>query len=141
VTVNQVEYNTLSVEYMQPQKFDAIVLSFGGFPPDPDSLGSMFLNSHNDTPNMGNNYTSVVNPEIDELLEAARTVPGCSVEERAPYYQQIQAIGLENMYVADWAFISYDYLVVNNRIEGFELMPNGGEASEYNSIQNWTIKP
>lgn len=139
VSVNKVEYNTLSVEYMDPQKFDAIVLSFGGFPPDPDALASMFLASTNDQPNVANNYTSVVNPEIDELLTAARSVPSCSVEERAPYYHQIQAIGLENMYVADWAFITYDYLVVNKRIEGFDVMPLGGEASEYNSIQNWTI--
>lgn len=139
VTVNQVEYNTLSTEYMRPQKFDAIVLSFGGFPPDPDSLGTMFLTSTNDTPDLSSNYTSVVNPEIDELLAAARSVPSCATEERAPYYHQIQAIGLENMYVADWAFISYDYLVVNNRVQGFELTPLGGEASEYNAIQNWTL--
>lgn len=141
VAVNQVEYNTLSTEYMQPQKFDAVVLSFGGFPPDPDSLATMFLASTNDQPNVANNYTSVVNSEIDELLAAGRSAPSCTVEERAPFYQQIQAIGLENMYVADWAFITYDYLVVNKRIEGFEVMPLGGEASEYNSIQNWTFAP
>lgn len=141
VAVNQVEYNTLSTEYMQPQKFDAVVLSFGGFPPDPDSLATMFLASTNDQPNVANNYTSVVNPEIDELLTAGRSAPSCTVEERAPFYQQIQTIGLENMYVADWAFITYDYLVVNKRIEGFEVMPLGGEASEYNSIQNWTFAP
>lgn len=139
VTINQVEYNTLSTQYMNPQTFDAIVLSFGGFPPDPDSLATSFLKSTNDRPDIANNWTSVVDPEIDALLEAGRTVPSCTVEDRAPFYHQIQQIAFENVYVADWAFISYDYLVVNNRIEGFVPTPRGGEASEYNFIQNWTI--
>lgn len=139
VTVNQVEYNTLSVNYMDPQKFDAVVLSFGGFPPDPDTLATMFLYSKFDEPGVYNNRTSVVNLEIDELLETARTVPSCAIEERAPYYHRIQELGVENVYFGDWGFITYDYLVVNKRVEGFVPTPLGGEGSEYNFVQNWTF--
>lgn len=139
VAISQVEYNTLSVEYMNPQTFDAIVLSFGGFPPDPDSLATAFLKSAFDEPNVYGNYTSVVNPELDALLEAAITVPGCAIEDRAPYYHQIQQIGVDNVYFGDWGFVSYDYLVVGKRVEGFVPTPLGGEGSEYNFIQNWTL--
>lgn len=140
VTANQVEYNTLSTEYMQPETFDAVVLSFGGFPPDPDTLASSFLTSENDIPGSTNaNYTSVVDPELDALLAEGRSVPSCTVEDRAPIYQEIQRVGLENMYFGDWAFTSYDYLVVNKRIAGFVNTPLGGEGSEYNFIQDWTF--
>lgn len=140
VTVNQVEYNTLSVEYMQPQTFDAIVLSFGGFPPDPDTLATSFLLSTNDVPGTtGTNFTSVVDPAVDELLAQGRSVPSCEIDERAPYYQEIQRIGLENVYFGDWAFTTYDYLVVNKRVEGFVNAPLGGEGSEFNFIQGWTL--
>jgi peptide/nickel transport system substrate-binding protein len=139
VTVNRIEYVTMMNEYVLPQKFDAAVLSLGGFPADPDERVTLFLKSQNDQPGIGRNVTSVVNPEIDQLLEAGRRVPGCAIEERAPYYHQIQEIGLENMYVADWAFVTYDYLVVSKSIQGFVQMPRGGEGSEYNSIQDWTF--
>jgi peptide/nickel transport system substrate-binding protein len=139
VTVDRIEYGTLITEYLLPQAFDAIVLSFGGFPTDPDGLVTPFLRSENDQPGVGYNWTSVVNHEIDRLLEAGRSVASCAIEERAPYYHQIQEIGLENSYMADWAFITYDYLVVSKRIDGFVLTPRGGEGSEYNSIQDWTF--
>ncbi len=140
VTANQVEYNTLSVEYMQPEKFDAVVLSFGGFPPDPDTLATSFLASINDVPGTtGSNYTSVVDPEIDTLLDEGRSVATCAIEDRAPFYQQIQNIGLENVYFGDWAFTTYDYLVVSKRVEGFVNTPLGGEGSEFNFIQGWTV--
>lgn len=139
VTVNQVEYNTLAVDFMQPQKFDAVVLSFGGFPPDPDTLASSFLLSTNDVPVSGSNYTSTVDPKLDELVKAGNAVASCSIEERAPIYQQIQKIGLDNAYFGDWAFVSYDYLVVSKRIQGFEPQTLGGEGSEFNFINEWSL--
>jgi peptide/nickel transport system substrate-binding protein len=138
VAISQVEYNTLYVDYLSPQTFDAVVLSSGGFPPDPDTVASA-LNSEFDVPNLYGNYTSVVNPELDALLEAAIMVPSCTIEDRAPYYHQIQQLGVDNVYFADWGFVTYDYLVVNKRIEGFVPTPLGGEGSEYNFIQGWTI--
>ncbi len=139
VSINQLEYNALSTEYMRPQAFDAIVLSFGGFPADPSSLANSFLLSTNDIPGLGSNYISVVDEEIDALLAEGLSVPSCSIEERAPIYHRIQEIGLENMYFGDWGFITNDYLVVSRNIEGFVPTPLGGEGSEYNFIQQWTF--
>jgi peptide/nickel transport system substrate-binding protein len=140
VTSQQVEYNTLSTEYMNPEAFDAVVLSFGGFPPDPDTLATWFLKSSGDVPGTTNsNITSVVDLEVDDLLDEARSVPSCTIEDRAPIYQEIQRRGLENMYFGDWAFTTYDYLVVSKRVEGFVNTPLGGEGSEYNFVQDWTL--
>lgn len=140
VTINQVEYSTLSTEFFQPETFDAIILSWGGFPPDPDTLATSFLTSDKDVPGTTNsNYSSVVDLEIDALLDEARSVPSCSIEERGALYQEIQEISVENAYWGDWAFTTYDYLVVNPRVQGFINTPLGGEGSEYNFIQDWTF--
>ncbi len=125
---------------MQPQTFDAVMLSFGSFPPDPDSVASYFLESTNDIPSAtGTNYASVADPEIDDLLDKGRSVIGCVLEDRAPFYYEIQRMGLENVYFGDWVFITYDYLVLNRRVHGFVNSPFGGEGSEYNFIQKWTL--
>jgi peptide/nickel transport system substrate-binding protein len=140
VTSKQVEYNALATEYFQPETFDAIVLSFGGFPPDPDGLADGFLKSIYDTPGVTNaNWTSVVNLDVDKLVDDGRSVPSCTTEDRAPFYQELQKIGLDNMYFGDWAFTTYDYLVVSKRVEGFINTPLGGEGSEYNFVQDWTL--
>ncbi len=73
--------------------------------------------SRQDVPGSGNNITSYVNPEIDALIDSARSVPGCAQEERAELYHEIQRIAHEDVaYV--WLFAPNMFHVSNSRIGG-----------------------
>ncbi len=84
-----IDFGTM-VGQMLDQTYDMVIIGWTGLGSDPND--DSFWHSRNDTPGSGFNFTSYSNPEIDELLEQGVSVPGCAVEDRAPYYQQIQQI-------------------------------------------------
>lgn len=73
-------------------------LSISGGIPEPDFIANMMLNSAQDIPLAGLNIASYNNPQMDELLASGHAVPGCAAADRAPIYQQVQAIALEDMH-------------------------------------------
>ena len=70
--------------------------SGGTQPPDPNDFTTLLLSSQ-DIPGSGNNLASYVNPDVDELIRQARSVPGCDQAERAELYYQIQQIAHDDV--------------------------------------------
>uniref|UniRef100_UPI003872B093 ABC transporter substrate-binding protein n=1 Tax=Roseitranquillus sediminis TaxID=2809051 RepID=UPI003872B093 len=88
---------------------------------DPDTLPYLTLRTEAWPENGGFNSGYYSNPEVDRLLEEART--STSQEERAELYKQVQAIVHED---APWVFVANwkQNAVVSDRVEGFELEPS-----------------
>lgn len=139
VIVSSIEYGSLITDFLLPQKFDVTVLSFGGFPADPDGLADAIMTRHADNPGSGFNIASYANDRLEELVVAGRSVPGCAPEERAPIYHEIQQITKDDV-IYDFAFVTNDYLVVSKRISGFIPAPAGGEGGEFWNIEDWTLE-
>ncbi|MBW7884954.1 MAG: hypothetical protein H3C34_20410 [Caldilineaceae bacterium] len=78
------------VDRLLGQTYDMVIIGWTGLGSDPND--DVFWRSDFDTPGSGFNFISYQNPEVDELLAEGVAVPGCSTEERAPYYKQIQQI-------------------------------------------------
>ena len=84
-----IDFGTL-VERLLGQTYDMVIIGWTGLGSDPND--DAFWRSDFDTPESGFNFVSYQNPKIDELLKAGVSVPGCSTDERAPYYKEIQQI-------------------------------------------------
>ncbi len=121
------------------QNYDATPMSNSGgtAPPDPNDFMTLLLSSE-DVPGAGNNLASYVNPQIDELVAQARTVPGCDLAARAEIYQQIQQIAHDDV-AYDWTFTPNIYQIANKRISGFEPGPSWVFYGYTGHVQNWSL--
>ncbi len=84
-----IDFGTM-VDRMLGQTYDMVIIGWTGLGSDPND--DAFWASAYDTPGSGFNFVSYQNARIDELLNEGYTVPGCSPEDRAPYYKEIQQI-------------------------------------------------
>jgi peptide/nickel transport system substrate-binding protein len=134
VNLNGAEQQSLLGSRLLVQTYDAFYLVIGAANAEPDFNPNLLLNSHQDVPGGGLNFSSYVNPEIDELLAAGRTVPGCAVEDRAPIYEEVQQITLDDM-PYDFTYSPSTRFAYNNRIQNIVL----GPWSLYGNVQEWTI--
>jgi peptide/nickel transport system substrate-binding protein len=122
VTVTSLEWAAYLNDVLLAQKFDASIVSWGGgSPPDPTSTEPLLL-SIGDIPGQGFNVTSYINPALDELYQKGRAVPGCSVEERAQYYYEVQRIQHDDVAI-DFTINPGTWEVMNKRITGFDAGP------------------
>ena len=94
VEIEGIEFSAL-IPVLLGQGYDAIMIGWTNINPDTDSRAQ--FNPEFDVVGSGFNFVSMNNPEMSQLLEEARTVPGCSVEERAALYYQAQAIQHEEL--------------------------------------------
>lgn len=119
VSVEHYEWANYLEEVLYGQGFDATPMTNSdGAAAEPDTFTSLIL-SRQDVPGSGNNFTSYINPEIDELIDRARSMAGCVEEDRAELYKQIQEMAHEDVsYV--WLFVPNMFHVSNSRIGGFE---------------------
>lgn len=139
VTVTKLEWATYLNDVFLAQTYDIAVLSnTGNEPPDPHSLANGLHRSTLDVPNSGNNTTSYVNLEMDDLLTQAQTLPGCDASERAQIYYQIQQMQHDD--------VSYDFVlspnliqIMNARVGGFEPGPWWGLYNFTQFVQEWTL--
>jgi peptide/nickel transport system substrate-binding protein len=113
ITLNPLEWGAF-LDYILAQEYDAMVVGFGGgTPPDPDGIAGNIALSTNDVVGSGFNLASYANPEVDELLAAGKSVPGCAYEERAPYYYEMQRIMQEE--------VAYDFTVSPNQVHVWNI--------------------
>jgi len=117
----------------QGQRFDAYM---GGriqrYPADPDQTG-LFTRA-GDVVNVGSNAGSYYNPEIDELMNKALTLPGCAPDARAAIYGEIQAILQEDQpYV--WLYAQTDMIVASGGLQGFNPLPN----QPFWNVRDWIV--
>ena len=119
VSVEHYEWGNYLEDIYFGQKFDATPMTNSdAAAAEPNTFMSLIL-SRQDVPGSGNNITSYVNPEIDALIDQARSVPGCAEEDRAELYREIQRIAYEDVaYV--WLFAPNMFHVSNSRIGGLE---------------------
>ncbi|MBK9745317.1 MAG: hypothetical protein IPO91_00925 [Chloroflexi bacterium] len=136
VNLNGAEWQSLVGARLLAQTYDAFYLSISGGIPEPDFIANMMLNSAQDIPLAGLNIASYNNPQMDELLASGRAVPGCAAADRAPIYQQVQAIALEDM-PYDYTISTAARFVYNNRIQN--ITPGPWDPYGASRIEQWTL--
>jgi len=131
VNYEAIEFGTL-VDEAQGQTFDAIILGWSlDLPVDPDV--SAFYTPEVDVPTSGFGFTSYNNPELNDLLQQARTVTGCAQEDRAALYEQALTILYEDQ--------PYLYLYVGNVMTAAQNSVTSFAPTPYGSAWNidaWT---
>lgn len=121
VNVTSMEWSAYLNDVLIPQKFDATIVGFGGGI-EVDGIAYSILQSNNDIPGTGFNMASYVNPEVDALLEVGRTMVGCSQEDRAAAYHELNRIVMEDV-AYDFTVGTNQVNIMNSRITGFEPGP------------------
>lgn len=119
VGLELVEWSNYIPEVYFGQAYDATAMSNSGgtAPADPNDFTTLLLSTQ-DVPGSGNNISSYINPEIDELVRQARSLPGCDPAERAELYYQVQALAHEDV-AYDFTFTPNIFQVANSRIQNF----------------------
>jgi len=89
ITVETLEYGTL-VGTLLNQTYDMVIMKLEGLGADPND--SVLWSRSYDIPGAGFNFTSYQNPDLEQLLQSALSVPGCTTTGRAPLYHRVQQI-------------------------------------------------
>ena len=139
VELELIEWANYLNEVYFGQSFDVTAMSNSGGTsvPDPNDFTTLLLSAE-DVPGSGNNITSYVNPEIDALIEQARTVPGCAPEERAALYHQIQELANEDV-AYNWTYVPNIVQVANNRVGNFNPGPSWVLYGYASHLHEWTL--
>ncbi|MCL4249231.1 MAG: hypothetical protein KJ065_13880 [Anaerolineae bacterium] len=82
----------------------------------------------------GDNFTSYINPELDDLWVQAATVPGCDIEARREIYGQIQQIFHEDTPYLFLYSINGMY-AWNSKYQGVNPYP----GAFYWNLSEWTV--
>jgi peptide/nickel transport system substrate-binding protein len=140
VQLEKHEWANYLEEVYNGQRYDATPMSNSGGTggaPDADDFMTL-INSRQDVPGSGNNLASYVNPEIDALIEQARSVPGCSTEERGAIYKQIQQLAYDDV-AYDWTFVPNIWQTANKRILNFNPGPSWVFYGYTAFVHEWAI--
>ena len=130
VVINSVDFNT-AIGLISSQGYEAYLLGWvNGFPVDPDL--SFIFSAESDNPPYGFNNTSYYNGELFDLIQAARTLPGCDQAERADLYHEIQAI-LQHDQPYLWLFAHKVMAAASNGMTNFDPLPQ----QVYWNVENW----
>jgi peptide/nickel transport system substrate-binding protein len=132
VDFQAIEFNTL-LDIMDGQTFDAFILGWrNGYPDDPDQ--TQLFSSTSDIVGGGSNNASYNNPQLDELMEQARTLPGCDPAGRAAIYHQIQKIAQDDLVYVPLYVIDGMYAARSN-VNGFGPYP----SQLWWNVDTWTV--
>lgn len=139
VDLQLIEWANYLTEVYFGQNYDMTAMSNSGGTsvPDPNDFTTLLLSAE-DVPGSGNNIASYVNPEIDALIEQARTVPGCAPEDRAAIYYQIQQIAHDDV-AYNWTYVPNVIQVANNRVSNFNPGPAWALYGYTAHIHEWTL--
>jgi len=113
---------TALLDSLGAQTFDAYLLSWSlGFPVDPDP--SEIFEATGDVVGNVSNMGSYYNPELEALLNQARTVPDCDLAERQTLYHQVQRIlQADAPYI--FLYTTTSIYAAQPGLEGFNPFPN-----------------
>ncbi len=109
------EWGAFLDRILDSDDYDMFILGWAG-QLDPDRASYRQFHTEG-----GSNFTYYSNPELDELLEYARTLPADS-EESLAAYREVQEIVLED---APYAFLFYEYdnAAAQEHVKGWEMHP------------------
>lgn len=99
--------------------------------PDPDQ--SAALTRAGDVIGSMGNLGSYYNPEVERLMEQARTLSGCDITERAALYRQAQAIIADDIAIIG-LFTLHDFYLARG-IDGFDPRP----GDPFWNLPNWRV--
>jgi peptide/nickel transport system substrate-binding protein len=133
VEVSEMEWSAYLGNVLLPFKYDITIVGFGGGT-EIDGIAYNLLYSKNAVPSQGFNIASYVNPEMDKLLDEARSLAGCSIADRAKLYQQIQQLARDDV-AYDWTVSTTQVHVMNKRITDFAP----GQWNTIPNIVQWGI--
>ncbi|MGR3803387.1 ABC transporter substrate-binding protein [Marinibacterium profundimaris] len=121
VSIETYEWNTFLGEVNPGLEGKADMAEMAWMTNDPDTLPYLALRTDAWPDKGGFNSGYYSNPEVDALLEEARTAT--DQETRAELYKQMQEIVQED---APWVFVANwkQNAVTSDRVEGFELEPS-----------------
>jgi peptide/nickel transport system substrate-binding protein len=123
VEIQTYEWNTFLSEVNPGLEGKADMAEMAWMTSDPDTLPFLTLRTAAWPEEGGFNSSYYSNPEVDELLDAARV--STDQEERAALYKKVQEIAHEDaawLFVANWK----QNAVVTSAVEDFELQPDFG---------------
>jgi peptide/nickel transport system substrate-binding protein len=100
---------------------------------DPDQIPNWASTSY---PN-GQNFVGYSNPDVDQLLQQAATLPGCGQQDRRQLYARFQEILAQEQPVTQ-LYSRKTTLAISKRIQGFDPSP---WASDEFGIHNWVVAP
>jgi peptide/nickel transport system substrate-binding protein len=114
------------------QTFDLVLVSWTnlGVNPNDENL----WRAQSDVPLKGRNFVSYYNPEIDDKLTRAKTLPGCDQDVRAELYRAIQAQLYEDQPYC-WIDVSRNLVAIHRRVGGV----NPGPQSVWYNVHEWYI--
>jgi peptide/nickel transport system substrate-binding protein len=121
VTIETYEWNTFLGRVNPGLEGEADMAEMAWMTNDPDTLPYLALRSAAMPDNGGFNSGYYANPEVDALLEEARTAT--DQDRRAELYREMQAIVQED---APWVFVAnwVQNAVTSDAVENFELEPS-----------------
>jgi peptide/nickel transport system substrate-binding protein len=125
----------LLLERVDGQEFDAFILGWQNSYPFRADQTQLWAAVSDDVLG-GSNFTSYINPELEALLDEAKTVPGCDPEARAEIYGQVQEILHRD--------VPYLFLYSVNGMYAWRTDLQGAEpypANLYWNINQWTKTP
>ncbi len=88
VTIQLEQFTALVDRMNKSRDFDMVVIGWS-LGPDPDSKSIWHSSQRGEG---GLNVINYVNPEVDQLLDQGRTLPGCDQSERKEIYSRFQRI-------------------------------------------------
>lgn len=136
INIIEQEWSAYLSNVLLPGKFNITIVGFGGGT-EVDGIAYNLLHSKNLILGGGGfNISGYVNPEIDTLLDEARTVPGCDVDARNELYTQIQQISHDDV-PYDWLVSTTQVNVLNNRVTDAYIGQWG--ATFQNGFVNWGL--
>jgi peptide/nickel transport system substrate-binding protein len=137
VDFQAVDFGTM-LEQMDAQTYDMYIIGWTGLGPDP-ATDYPFFHSGDDVVGSGFNNVSYYNADVEEAMDLGRAVPGCALEDRAPYYKQIQAQIKEDV---PYIFItgSQSNIAYNSRWEGIDPKPWAASEPVYWNTHEWFLK-
>lgn len=115
------------------QTFDMVIIGWTGLGTDPDD--DLFWKADTDIPDAGFGFVSYYNPDVEELLKTAKTLPGCDQGERGAMYRQIQEY-LYDEQPYNWLYVPRATWAYNKRIGGVDP----GPWTVWHNVHEWYIK-
>jgi peptide/nickel transport system substrate-binding protein len=129
VDIEAMEWNAY-LDVLLGQSFDGVIIGWNGVDPDNESL---FFAKY-DIPGGGFNFCSFYRPDYEPLELEAKTVEGCSYEDRGAIYRDIQETFYdEQPYI--WLYAPRAITAINSRIGGVNPAP----WSTFYNIHEWFI--
>lgn len=115
INIVEQEWSAYLGNVLLPGTYDITIVGFGGGT-EVDGIAYNLLHSKNVIMGGGGfNLSAYVNPRMDELLDQARTLPGCAVEERYQLYREVQQIARDDV-PYDWLVSTTAVNVLNKRV-------------------------